>query len=208
VKPIADFFPRVLPHLPGCPDPLAAQLILDTAIQFCEASGAIRQTLDPIKLIPNTGVYEFEPPTQQQVVRIFRAHIDGRDLHLAPLSEYPLLTEQVGQPRVLHTTRTDGLPELVLTPTPDAASTLSLDVALRPTRAATTLADDLFDLWLDAISTGAISAAQRMVGQPFTDMPSAGQRHAEFRSHISRARINALMGQVHSAQRVRSRPFA
>ena len=197
-----------MPHLPGCSVPLVNQFIVDAAIQFCEATGAIRQTMDPITLAPGMGFYDFDAPSQQQVVRITRAFIDGNEIRLVPLNEAPAPRDSTGEPVFLHTIRTDFNPEFVLTPAPDKAYSLVLEVASRPTRTATALNDDLLDLWLEAIAAGAISAGQRIPAQPFTDPVGAGQRHAEFRSHISRARINASMGQAQGTQRVRARPFA
>ena len=208
MKQLADFHSRVMPHLPGCSVPLVNQFIVDAAIQFCEATGAIRQTMDAITLVPDMGVYDFDAPSQQQVVRITRAFLDGREIRLVPLNEAPTPQDRTGEPVFLHTISTDSYPEFVLTPAPDKAYSLVLEVASRPTRTATALADDLLTLWLEAITAGAIGAGQRIPAQPFTDPAGAGQRYAEFRSHISRARINASMGRVQGTQRVRGRPLA
>ena len=34
MKPLSDFFPHILPHLPGCSEPLAAQMLLESAVYF------------------------------------------------------------------------------------------------------------------------------------------------------------------------------
>ena len=209
MKPISDFFPWVLPHLPGCSLPLVTQCIRDAAITFCETTDAIRQPLDPLQMRQGVSTYTLEAPSQQQVVRVLQAQINSRALRLAPIDAAPMLTGQTGEPSLLHVTRTDGEMELVLTPTPDKDSDhLLLQVSLRPTRSALMLSNDLFDLWAEGIAAGAIGMAQRIPAQPFSDPTSAAQRHAEFRSHITRARINASNSAVRGSQRVNARPFA
>ena len=208
VKPVSDFIPRVMPYLPGCPVPMAAQAIVDAAIQFCESSMAVRQHLDPIVLVPGQRTYDLDTPLQQEVARVMRAAVDGAEISLTPLAFAPMGTPSQGRPFSLTVTRLDSYPEIQLAPIPDASYTLTVDAALRPTRTATNLADDLWTLWLDAIVAGAVSAVQRIPSQPFSDPTGAAQRHAEFRSHISRARVDASMGKVQSALRVKARPFA
>jgi hypothetical protein len=38
MKPLSDFFPHILPHLPGCSEPLVAQVLLESAVYFCTMS--------------------------------------------------------------------------------------------------------------------------------------------------------------------------
>lgn len=169
---------------------------------------AVRETLDDITLEPGRAVYDLYSPARQSVVRIMRASINGRDLALVGAWDAPAPSDAVALPRFLHTTRNESFPELVLTPAPDDAYILRLEVALRPRRNATALAPDLFDLWVDAVVAGAVSAAKRVPDQPFSDLNGAILLHAEFRSHITRARTNAVIGRVNTHTRVRARPFA
>ena len=187
---------------------MATQAIVDAAIQFCESTMVIRQHLDPIVLVADQRTYDLDAPSQQEVARVMRAAVDGMEISLTPLAYETMGTPSRGRPFALAVTRLDSYPEIQLAPIPDAEYTLVVDAALRPKRTATSVADDLWNLWLDAIVAGAVSAVQRIPSQPFSDPTGAAQRHAEFRSHISRARVDASMGKVQSALRVKARPFA
>lgn len=187
---------------------MATQAIVDAAIQFCESTMVIRQHLDPIVLAAGQRTYDLDAPSQQEVARVMRAAVDGMEISLTPLAYETMGTPSRGRPFALAVTRLDSYPEIQLAPIPDAEYTLVVDAALRPKRTATSVADDLWNLWLDAIVAGAVSAVQRIPSQPFSDPTGAAQRHAEFRSHISRARVDASMGKVQSALRVKARPFA
>ena len=52
--PLSAFFPRLLPNVLGCPEPLAQQALLDSAIEFCSRSLAVTTTLDRT----TTGAWE------------------------------------------------------------------------------------------------------------------------------------------------------
>ena len=43
---IDKFYSRVMPYVQGCPEPTASQAILDAAIEFCDKTNVMRQTLD------------------------------------------------------------------------------------------------------------------------------------------------------------------
>lgn len=187
---------------------MATQAILDAAIQFCDASLAIYRELDPIILEPGRKNYPLEATSQQQVARVKRAFINGQPLDLFGQAGIAPDLGGMSMPRKLHVVQTIFGPELILTPTPDAAYELRIEAALRPRRTAQALDPDLLEIWVDAIVAGAVSYAQRIPAQPFSDPASAAQRYAEFRSHISRARMDGPINRINSTLRVRARPFA
>ena len=208
MKPISDFFPRMLPYLPGCSEPLAAQAVLDAAIAFCEDTQAVREQLDSFTTSAGVGAYELDTPSQQQVARVFDVVVDGRPMAAIAAEDVGPASEAIGSPMAFYTTRYGSEFLLHLFPTPDGAYNVQVRAALRPTRNATQLEDDLFNLWSDAVLAGAMARVMAIPGQPFSDPAgSAGYSMAATRA-TNKARVEGNFGRVRAGMRVRGRPFA
>jgi hypothetical protein len=63
MKALSAFYPRVLPYLPGCSEPFANQVILNSAIEFCENSLTLRQNLDTFNTVAGKIEYDLDPPS-------------------------------------------------------------------------------------------------------------------------------------------------
>jgi hypothetical protein len=208
MKPISDFFPRVLPYLPGCPEPMAEQALLDSAIAFCEDSSAVRVSLVPVAVTVDVSTYSLDAPSQQVIARVMGVQFDGRPLYPVSAEDVELLTGATGNPVAYYTRQGTTSLELVLFPTPDVTGSLDISVATLPARTATQLPDELFVYWSDAVTAGAISRAKAIPNQPFTDPAGAAGYAAAALAASRKARIEGNFGRAQSHMRVRSRPFA
>jgi hypothetical protein len=207
MKPISDFFPRMLPYLPGCSEPMAAQALVDAAIAFCEDSMVLREPLAPVAVVADTEAYTLVAPVQQQVARVLSVRLGDRELAAVMAEDVNLLPAATGRPMAFYTTRTGSALQVHLFPTPDEAGSLVAQVALRPTKTADELEDDLFDLWSDAVISGAMARCMAVPGQPFSD-PSGAAAYGSAAAALSRkARVESYHGRVRGSIRVRSRPF-
>ena len=56
-RAFSDLLPKVLPSVPGCPQPLAIQHIRDAAVRVCERTLAWRYVQPKFNLTP--GVHEY-----------------------------------------------------------------------------------------------------------------------------------------------------
>lgn len=208
MKPLSDFFPRMLPYLPACSKPLAAQAVLDSAIAFCEQTDFVREDLDPLATMAGLSAYELDAPTHQQVARVLRVRVAGRDLKPLPADNVRSMAPRKGEPAYYHATRNTSTLELQLYPTPDKAYPLVATVSLRPTRTAPELEDDLFGLWIEPIVAGAIARAMLVPGQAFTDQASAQGFMAQAQVGINRARREGAFGRLRGSLSVQARPFS
>lgn len=208
MKPLSDFFPRMLPYLPACSKPLAAQAALDSAIAFCEQSDVVREDLDPLTTRAGLSVYELDAPTDQQVARVLRVQVAGRDLRPLPADLVHTMASRTGQPAYYHMTRNGSTLELNLYPTPDRVYPLAANASLRPTRDATTLEDDLLNLWVEPVVAGAIARAMLVPGQAFTDQAGAQGYMAQAQLGIHRARREGALGRTRGSLGVQARPFS
>jgi len=207
MRPISDFFPRVLPYVPGCPQPVAEQAILDAAIVFCEDSLVIRERFSAFNTDPGIADYGLTTPSDTQVARLLAVYVNGTQIP-AWVSDPPPPAVGSGAPTTYYTTRSDGVFKLELYPIPDRAYEITVEAALRPTRDAATLDSDLFGLWSDAVVSGAIGRLSSIPDQPFSDLARAGAAQLTAAFMGRKARTENGVGRVKGVSRVAQRPLA
>lgn len=210
MKPLSAFFPRILPYLPGCPEPLAAQVLLDAAIEFCDSSLVLRQNLDSFKTFAGQVQYDLDPPSaQHDINRVLGVTLDGKELSsgLAEVIRGDLPTAGA-KPRGFYTDRTDSVFTLMLSPPPDGAYNVVVNVALSPSRTATQLDDDLFYLWVEPVVAKTLARAMQVPGQPFTNLAQARVLLDSAARQTVSSRVESNYGLVRGSMRVRNRPFA
>lgn len=208
MKPLSEFFPRVLPYLPACPKPLAEQMLLDSAIAFCTQSDFVRESLDVQRTTAGIASYELELPAQQEVARVLRVVVGDRELTALPSAGSHPTDARTAPPACYYTTRNESALEIRLYPTPDRAYPLAVEVSLRPARSAVSLQEDLWDLWLEPIAAGAIARAMMVPGQPFTDHALAQMYAAQAQAGINKARREGIAGRLKGSLSVRMRAFS
>jgi hypothetical protein len=208
MKAISEFFSRLIPYVPGCSEPLAQQALLDSAIAFCEASQVIRHDLDVFNTVVGRASYELDLPSQQQLARILLVKVGDQEIYaeLAESRGYPPEADAI--PTAFFTTRNDSDLACQLYPVPDKVYPVRVRVALRPTKAATQLENDLVDYWTDPIVDGAMARILAIPDQPFSDLNKAMMMRASAARGIHNARIEGNYGRVRGSMRVKQRPIA
>ena len=208
------FLPRLLPSVTGCTEPLARQALIDSAIEFCEETGVVKVTTDPMPLASGVSAYTVDVPTQQAVVTVQRAWYGTRELTAAPLSMISESQMYTGSTQVA----TDQVPthfaeygpgEVSLFPTPGAGANalLVFRVTTKPTRSATSVEHALFEDWAEAIVAGALRRLHSVPDSPFFSDPLAMRQAGIFQLWISRARQEALRGRVRGSMLIAHRAF-
>ena len=209
MKPLSAFYPRILPYLPGCPEPIVDQVLVNSAIEFAESSLTLRQNLDPFNTIVGIAQYDLDPPTaNHDIHRVMGVTLGGRELH-------PGLVEAIrgdlptanATPRGFYTDRTDNTFTVMLSPPPDTEQSVVVNVTLRPARNATQLDDDMYNIWIDPIVSGAIARAMQIPNQPFTDYARAEALLASAAKQTNASRIESMYGLTRGSMRVRARSF-
>jgi len=209
-----DFFPYVLPEVIGAPEPLVVHAIRNACIEFCEKSGILTRDHDPVTVIANKVDYDLEPPTGYRVVRVAKAWLDNNPLNpLAPdfVSEAAVYNRLFSSYNNQGSTPSAYLQKdaatITIWPMPDRQfrSGLTLRVALKPTRASTTIEDEVFEDYAEAIAHGAIARLMVSVGKPYTNVEMAAGHAALFNAGINVARQRATHGHVRSNLSVKMR---
>lgn len=210
MKALSEFTPYIMPFVLGCPQPTLERALVDAAITFCEDTLCIRQRCEAFTTEAGVRAYELEAPEQQQVARVLDGYCDtARQLRI-------IMSDQVGNPdpattgtpTYIYTSRADAEFMLNMVPVPDKVYSIEIEAAMRPTRTATRLDDDLFHLWLDAMVAGSVMRIASYPGQPFTDPEAAARATAAFFFHARKARNEGLSGRVRATRAVQQRPFA
>lgn len=207
MQPLSAFYSRIQPFVQGCPEPALNQALVDAAIAFCEDSMVLRTRLDAFYSTKGFGQCELDTgDDQQQIARLLTLTADSQPVVLLARDDCPV-TSGMGRPRFAYTSRDSGAFILNLAPLPDARYEMRAEAVLRPTRSATTLDTDLFDIYIDAIVAGTLARLFGTPGQPYSDAMAAGEAGNIFGRMSSVARREAGIGQVRTTRAVRPRPF-
>lgn len=197
---IQAFFGRVAPFVIGCPDPTISQAIIDTCIHFCEMSMIDRRRLDAVQTSAGNQSVDLDLPPSTRAVRVLNVQVDGVNIEAAPddvFSYETAINGSVGKPRGY--IYQDGA--LLLYPIPDATYTVSVQVALKPTRSATTVHDKLFEDWADVIASGSISRLMAMPAD-WTNGPLAAVYQTAYTVGLNRAMLESSREKTRATLRV------
>mgnify|MGYP000036754619 CR=1 FL=1 len=205
---IDSFLPRVMPYVIGCSEPLARQAILDSAISFCDSSSILRQKIDKFSTVSGLESYDLETPNNQmRVSRVLSVTVDGAEIAGIFEEDVPSYRELSAKPSGFYTSRTDS--ELVLNfyPRPDAAYEVVVTASYAPTRSATTVENDLFNYWSDAITSSAISKLAGMPNMPFTNELLSANMAVTASKQSAQAKVESYYGRIRGGTRIKNRPL-
>lgn len=201
----AALYPWILPAAPGCPQPTVDLAINRASAEFCDASRAWEEALDPLTLIAGVDAYEIDLPADAVLVCVRSARLDGHPLRLA--QSWAALPDANGQPGLPACAAVRGA-ELVLAPPPSASGgVLRLIATLRPSFAATSLPEVLVERHALAVAHGAKAFLKEMSGTPWFDPTGYAVARQSFEQAIARARIQQEHGFVGGSLSVTPRPL-
>jgi len=205
---LREFLPRLLPYLPACSEPLAEQALLDSAIEFCEKSQVLRETLPAIYTVADIASYQMDTShSQLSVTRVLQVSIDELPLTGVLAEQFsPVVSPR--RPSEFYSSHAEEYFTLMLSPIPDAEYEVLVTVAVRPLRTATLVPDELFNTWSEAIIAGAKARAMLTPGQPFSDAGHAAYAARVAERLTNTARVEGNFGRIRGSMRIRSRPFA
>lgn len=206
---LSAFFPRLLPNVLGCPEPLAQQALLDSAIEFCGRSLAVTTTLDAVTLTAGETSFVVPTPADTTIAQVLNLWFDGRQIDPTPYSEATDAIASTGEPRYFYGQDIDEVFNITLMPAPDrtVAGGVIVRAALKPTRTATTVHNILFERYAPAIVDGALAILMAINDQSFSNAQKAMVLGSSARAAANAARTDALHGRVQSSMSVKMRAF-
>ncbi|MGE8446710.1 MAG: hypothetical protein ACN6O1_10890 [Comamonas sp.] len=205
---LADAVDDVLPHLAADPSsPVTELAIRNAAIEFCSTSGVWTYTQEDASLTAGQRAVELEPDMGAAVVRVLAVRYRGKAL--APANQGKWLDEveygdPTGAPRFWAQNDTE---QVLLHPVPvtSQAGVLEIDLALQPSRTATTVPGWIWAKWGERIVDGALARLMLMPGKPWT-APELGALHRQlFHGAMHNAQAGAITNRARAPLRTRSR---
>jgi hypothetical protein len=207
--PVSNFFSRLIPHVIGCPEPLAQQALVDSAIALCDQALVVQVDLEAESVLSDVRDYTLSLPSQQELSQVLRVWLDDELLTPVPSFQVGVIEDLPGQPRYYFSRDIFEVLNVRLFPTPDKAfpDGLQIRVATRPTRDATQVHSSLLNEWVDIVVEGAAARLHDLPGQVFTNEIKAMALYQKVRAKINAARVEALRGRVVSSMSVNMRSF-
>lgn len=207
-KPLADFLPEVLPFVPGCPQPVAINAVRNSVIQFMTETGLSEQTLS-VSLVDGTALYTVTPAAGTKIINYVRGDIAGSPVY--PASPAQLDATSLGWRALDGSQPTQAFIEggqLRVLPIPGAAATLSATFVCAPTRAATTVDDEVLEDYAETIASGALYRLLALPGQPWSSPELADYHKAKFEADVSDAIVMKMKGGTNASLSAKPRSFA
>jgi len=186
----AELLPDILPHVASCPVPTITRALQIVGQDFFQRSEAHRYNITPTTL--NVGVENVSVtiPAGTRIVCPLTMYCDGE--RLATTNE-DILAMDYGDwrslsaaPRFVMTNDTVANGLVVALP-PNQTYTLTGRIALKPTRAATEIDDEMFELYGDALLDGVLQRLLMMKNTEWYDPNLASYYQNEFERAIDEA---------------------
>ena len=214
---LSKFLPYVIPHVAGCSDPMAEQVIRSACIEFCNGTLLV-QELTTTTLTAGAQDYEVDVPSSSVLVKVLGVLVE--DAWIKPSTIENVRSGLALRGATENTTLAEGTPHTYFQKTPTATEIsvypvpkvtvtngLAVRAAFAPSRASTTVADVLFEDWVEEIAAGAVSRLLMMPGQPFSAPALAGAYRAQFDVGVRSAAILARSGLIAASSRVQPAAF-
>lgn len=205
-----DYLPEILPKVKGCPEQVAVNAVRNALIELCDRAPVWRYEHDPLSSMANEGVYDFEPPTGGEVVKILQAWYDGKSL--TPMSEdqlhaaYSDYRTADGTPEYY---TQDDQTQIILVPRPTTAlvDAIKMIVQLKPTIASTNADTRLYNRYREQVARGALARLFDMGGESWADPDKADRNLTLFNADIVSASSAAQQNYGRARQRVPAQFF-
>jgi hypothetical protein len=199
---------EVLPEVPGCPDITVQRAIRDSFVEFCDSTLCYTVDQDPQPIYAGLDVVDLEIPTGTRLVQLLRAQIGAVPLERISRDELYALHKNWktdrGRP-VAITSETDTSVRLLPTADEPISESLYLRFAVTPTRASTSIPDEIGERFYREIVAGAKSMLMLMPGKDWSNQQMGVAQRALFERGIREAKLTYSQDRVASRKQVRLR---
>lgn len=178
-----DFYDYVLPHVPNCPTAMADMHIRMAAQEFCEKTLAWEVDLDAVTTTATAIEYDLEMDTQQELVQIMKAVVDGKPTTVVSSRNLPAnwRTSSFPERQVFSLDRRT----FFVIPQQGAGLGVSLTVALKPSNIASGVSDEIYANYVRDIAEGAKSLLMMVPKKPYADVAMGAVYDERFKSRCA-----------------------
>jgi hypothetical protein len=171
----ADFYPLILTDVPGCPQPLVDQMVINTAVDFCTRTRIWQAWNEPVAVAGTVSRYSLDQQSGGRIQAILEAKLDGENLTSANFSQLSQWNQnwrnETGKPQFYYLD--DDENEIVLVPTPIATGALEALVSHVPPFTAARVPTVLYRRFAEGIAAGAKARLQAMPGVEWANPATA-----------------------------------
>jgi hypothetical protein len=170
----------ILPTLRDCPWGFARLQLLLAAREFCERSGAMRVTLDPIKTIAGIADYDTSALKHTSVIKVNTATYNGVPLTRLTQSDYEQRIARSMDPGVPAFVIFDE-GSVILYPTPgEAGVEVDISVTLKPSLKSNGLQSEFWEQYIEKIVLRARARCHEAIDKPYSNVDKAALLNEEF----------------------------
>lgn len=199
---VADFRSLVRLSISNAPNAVVDNSLVRAARKFCKRSKAIREDLAPVDSEVDTALYTLVPPTDAEVIDIEEVLYEGRKLtaksHKDLSKMDPEYRTRPGTPNFYVFEGSNQI-RIVGVPTAAVVGAIEAKAIVQPLPSATTVHDDLYDMYSESIAEGALAILFNMVSQPWYNPGMAAQSKAVSENDADEARVRAGMSNTKGA---------
>ena len=209
---IDRFVDSVRADVPRCPDPAIENAVRDSIVEFCHKTWILQRefvynstVIDASEELMDAPYLEFDgvrpivPDVAMRPVVVLGVFVTkGDDEDYVPLTLMPKQKVATRPYAYWESQTTTGLPThyfavatdaIRVYPVPSIDYYLILRTAFKPKPLATEFDENLYDDWLEEISSGAKCRLFEMPSKPWTDYSVSAYERTKFKTGIGRARI-------------------
>lgn len=199
----ADFYPELMPHVVGCPNPTANIALREAARAFFKRTRAWREWLDPQTVVAGLREYDLDVPSGSMVVRIERCTVDGSPLDVLSHSAIggDFAQSEQDTPGAVSRDRMT----LVLTRNLAPGVKLAAEVSLMPSKVGYGIPDHLFAQHCEDIVEGAKHRLMLIPGTPFYNEGLGATAFNLFEQAVATKTVDAWKGSTGSVPHRRAR---
>lgn len=205
----SDWYPDLLPHLPGCPALIVDHELRRASQVFFEGSRAWKKTLDALPVSAGSELLTLSTGSSElDTVRAEKAWYDGKPIDVLTTEELgnsfsDNWHDHTGTPIALVQFE-PGVVRLYPIPTEAAVTGLVVEASIKPSDSSTGLPDNLRIKFKEAISTGAKGRLMIYPNKSWSNLELGIAMGSTFDGSVSKARLDASLSFGRGA--IRSRP--
>ena len=188
-----ELIPYVISDVPDCPKPLIIQAIRDSFRDLCRRTQVWDFELPKINIKKDQADYRLVTRVDctqiTAVLEVETSVIDNSNEKRDFRRQRPFIDYNIEKKWVIHFISASQSATL---------GGLKVTVALRPTRDADDIMEDIFEDWHEEVAAGAKWRLQKMKGKPWSDYTLSKDNRQLYRDGLTRARGEVNRGRMNS----------
>lgn len=198
------WYPDLLVHVPGAPDPLLDHALRRAAREFFRRTRAWTEWLDPQN---TSGVssteYGFDLPIQSELVQVERVTVDGKPLETTAYRQLEADWTRHRDANAQALVTRDMSSFILVGSALAAGQAIQVQASLTPSVAATRLPDELASRYYEAITEGAKATLMLTPKADFYNPDLAAVAKGQFEQAIGKCNVDAYRSHTNQTPRPR-----